>query len=658
MTVFAALLASACCVTGQVTFVSRTRSDSGVMNVEPSGAPLWFTGPIDIKGTALSGIDRLAPGDRIAVRGEITELGFAPGLIASNVLFVSHGELAPARDVRLRDLDWGRMDNARVAISGVLTSVSKSSDAGYVRLSFATEDGEFDAEVPDGTVDWRSMVDATMRLEGVAMSIFNIRGEFVGVLMRVASRDGVYVVSHPEDPFSRPFSPLNMILPYSPDGVDLHRRHVRGVVTYVQPGRFFWLSDGDATLKVESEDAGIVPGDMVEVVGFATRRRGLGCLAGATARRTGSGELPEPVKVGWKELAGYPYDPSGYFLNYDGKRVKCTGRLLSLVEGPDATDFVVECEGVRINVCLDGHVASVSSKDVSWGLSLECTGVLELEEDPHELTGQLPAIAGWTLRVASARDFAVVHDSAWRSRCTNRALFIALSVVAALLVCALAVGVFIILRVMSQKRSLALLSAERKRMAADLHDTMEQHLAGARMVLNAAATFAPNVSPQVKEAVAEANRLLAHAKSELRARIFNMRSDALFTQGPEKVFTSLARKFSKSGCVRVMTRLRGLPDRLPESVFSELVFIVGEALTNAVKHGHCKTVVIASDPAPNGFTLSVANDGEPFDPAKALGPESGHFGLAGMQERAKRASIGLRFVHEGRWMILRLAVSR
>ena len=224
------------------------------------------------------------------------------------------------------------------------------------------------------------------------------------------------------------------------------------------------------------------------------------------------------------------------------------------------------------------------------------------------------------------------------------------------LVIALAAGVVLLLRFRSQKRALALLTDERKRMAADLHDTLEQQLASVRMVLNAAVSFTPNVPEKVAQAVTEANGILAHAKDEMRARIFNMRSDTLFTQGPEKVFTELSRKFARSGVVSVRTHFRGLPDHLAESVFSEVVFIVGEAITNAVKHGKCRTIVVTSDPAPNGFTLSVANDGEPFDPAHALGPEAGHFGLAGMRERAKRADIGLSFVHEGRWMILRLAV--
>ena len=313
---------------------------------------------------------------------------------------------------------------------------------------------------------------------------------------------------------------------------------------------------------------------------------------------------------------------------------------------------------MKVDVSVDERLNGLTADDISWDPSVSVTGVLELEENHGELQGQLPAIGGWTIRVASAADITVERDAAWRAHCAAQVGWCVLAGIVIALVIAIAIGAVVLLRYRSQKRALALLTDERKRMAADLHDTLEQQLASVRMVLNAAVSFTPNVPEKVTQAVTEANGLLAHAKDEMRARIFNMRSDTLFTQGPEKVFTSLARKFSKSGCVRVMTRLRGLPDRLPESVFSELVFIVGEALTNAVKHGHCKTVVIASDPAPNGFTLSVANDGEPFDPAKALGPESGHFGLAGMQERAKRASIGLRFVHEGRWMILRLAVSR
>lgn len=644
-----AIFAAICCVTGQVTYVARDSAGSGVVATEPHGAPVWFAGASTVEAA-------FSPGDRIAVRGETAELSFAPGLMSCEIEFLSHGTLPPAPDARLRDLDWGVRDNARVALTGVLTAVAPSSTKGYTRLSLATADGTFDAEVPSGAADWASLLDAELRIDGVAMSVFNIRSEFIGVLLRANSAEDVRTVATAGDPFAKPFTALDAILPYSPEGVDLHRRHVKGVVTYVQRGRFIWLAGGGATLKVNASCTDVEPGDEVEAVGFASRRHGLGRLEGATVRRTGRGELPEPARVGWTELDGYPYDKSGSFLNYDGRLAVCSGRLLSFVERNGGADLVIDCQGVTVDVAMDETMEELSPDDVAWGPCITVTGVLELEEDLEKLTGQLPAIGGWTMRVASASDVSVDRDAAWRAHCISRiGRGVMIGVVAALLAALVAAG-GVLVRSRSQERALAMLSAERKRMAADLHDTLEQQLASARMVLNAAVSFTPNVPGKVVQAVTEANGLLAHAKDEMRARIFNMRSDTLFTQPPEKVFGDLARKFARSGVVKMRTRFRGLPEHLAESVLSEVVFIIGEAITNAVKHGKCRTIVVTSDPAPGGFTITVANDGEPFDPMHALGPESGHFGLTGMRERAKRASIGLKFEHEGRWMTLRLEV--
>jgi signal transduction histidine kinase len=53
----------------------------------------------------------------------------------------------------------------------------------------------------------------------------------------------------------------------------------------------------------------------------------------------------------------------------------------------------------------------------------------------------------------------------------------------------------------------------------------------------------------------------------------------------------------------------------------------------------------------------VLNDGEPFDAAAALGPESGHFGLAGMRERAKRNGMRISWGVEGRWTSVEVEVA-
>jgi signal transduction histidine kinase len=70
----------------------------------------------------------------------------------------------------------------------------------------------------------------------------------------------------------------------------------------------------------------------------------------------------------------------------------------------------------------------------------------------------------------------------------------------------------------------------------------------------------------------------------------------------------------------------------------ELLRIVGEAMTNAVTHGHASRVKVAlRDDDDGALMVSVIDDGEglagPVD-LEAL-KAAGHFGLAGMHERAR-----------------------
>ena len=109
------MLAAVCCVTGQVTFVSRDQSAAGVVTMEPDGRPMWFSGARATTGGAASAA-AFVPGDRIALRGSEAGFSFAPGLTSCDIEVISHGVLPPAPEARLRDLDWGVKDNERVAL--------------------------------------------------------------------------------------------------------------------------------------------------------------------------------------------------------------------------------------------------------------------------------------------------------------------------------------------------------------------------------------------------------------------------------------------------------------------------------------------------------------------------------------------------------------
>ena len=85
---------------------------------------------------------------------------------------------------------------------------------------------------------------------------------------------------------------------------------------------------------------------------------------------------------------------------------------------------------------------------------------------------------------------------------------------------------------------------------------------------------------------------------------------------------------------------------------------VSEAVTNAIKHGRATRLVLTSDtlPTADGFALRIINNGTPFDPNRALGPEAGHYGLSGMRERARRNGIEISWFSSSRITSVRLEV--
>ena len=197
-------------------------------------------------------------------------------------------------------------------------------------------------------------------------------------------------------------------------------------------------------------------------------------------------------------------------------------------------------------------------------------------------------------------------------------------------------------------------------MAGDLHDTIEQSLVTAKIMLDTSVALSPDAPDEMKRGVAAVQEILMSAKAEIRERVFNLRDDELFRESAHHILTALARKLSGRGVVRVRAQLRGLPDKLPAPLMSDILFIVQESVTNAIKHGRARNVILAADPAVEGrgFVLRIVNDGSAFDPGMAPGPELGHFGLSGMRERARRAGMRFSITTEKGQMAVRLEVSR
>lgn len=76
-------------------------------------------------------------------------------------------------------------------------------------------------------------------------------------------------------------------------------------------------------------------------------------------------------------------------------------------------------------------------------------------------------------------------------------------------------------------------------------------------------------------------------------------------------------------------------DRLTEQTVHTLVRIVRELATNAVRHGHARTICITGSSDGPVLRLTVEDDGCGFDPETRAGVDEGHFGLQGVAERIR-----------------------
>src|SRR5262249_477991 len=84
---------------------------------------------------------------------------------------------------------------------------------------------------------------------------------------------------------------------------------------------------------------------------------------------------------------------------------------------------------------------------------------------------------------------------------------------------------------------------------------------------------------------------------------------------------------------RVAVETEGTAFALPSAVEHHLLRIAQEAITNAVKHGNPKTILLTLRYKPDAVVLAVRDAGAGFVP-ESVSTEGGHFGLQGMRARA------------------------
>ena len=172
---------------------------------------------------------------------------------------------------------------------------------------------------------------------------------------------------------------------------------------------------------------------------------------------------------------------------------------------------------------------------------------------------------------------------------------------------------------------------ERRRVARDLHDEVNQALTAILLRLEALAYDSP---PERADEVVELKRLANQAMEELTGLARQLRPAALDDHGLASAIEAQLKLFGLRSGVRTDMTTRGDTAALDNDRQTAVYRIAQEALTNAGRHSGAAKVDVDLVVAEDGATeLHIADDGCGFQPRS--GSAAGGLGLTGMAERAR-----------------------
>ena len=190
---------------------------------------------------------------------------------------------------------------------------------------------------------------------------------------------------------------------------------------------------------------------------------------------------------------------------------------------------------------------------------------------------------------------------------------------------------------LAEEEASAARSAERTRLAREIHDTLAQDLTAITLQLESALRDVPGDSPAAAR-ITTALDVARTSVAQARASVLSLRSDPLAGRALTTVLGALARRISSETGMLVTLEERG-DLALPYEAEGELFRIASEALTNARLHANASRIAIELDARDGEVALRIRDDGVGFDPSVR---DDERYGLRGMEERARLAGGRLR----------------
>lgn len=180
---------------------------------------------------------------------------------------------------------------------------------------------------------------------------------------------------------------------------------------------------------------------------------------------------------------------------------------------------------------------------------------------------------------------------------------------------------------------------ERKRVAAEIHDSLTQQLIAIWYRVHACESMLESDRDGARQELSLIKARIDETLADCRLVLQNLRPTTLDDLGLVAALRSLAARFEEDTGAAARVHLEGeiaLAKHYELSVYR----IVQEALTNAHVHGHATLVDVRLSGDGEWLTVEVKDNGRGFLPQARMtaGDSQPHYGLAGMKERAQLLS--------------------
>ncbi len=607
-------------------------------------------------------------GDFVKISG-VSDLGdYSPAILANDLTVLKNGPLPDGRLHQHMDQISPSVDCDWVLIKGRLISMERIPGGKTMMLEVVRDDMTMNVEVPFSEEDeeiYQSLMFKWVRFHAVIGTIYNERRQSV---RRIFYGNGAETFEEAMgvDDLQKPmrFS-IDRLMTFK----SYYRQEViiQGVVTFAS-GREIYIRDNGASTRVTlAEPAEVKVGDFVELTGLVWPHPLSPAFRARSVEVLESGELPEPVLVDSTEILnpimnwelveidaeildrGKIFTASVLDLDQPSETLLCrSGDLIFEAYVPPGIQLPSSFER-RAIVRLTGICSVFPAENNRWKLDTE----------------------GLRLDLRGPQDAVLLHPAPWW---TQRRLRWATAVSSGVILLFLAWNFSLRRRVnkqtaiISEKVERETILDERQRIARELHDNLEQGLAGAVIQLGAcrklqelnqqkylkyvdeieemtgSSELKDKVDKQAEDldigfkktsaAIDIVEHMLSHCSAESRTSILELRGGLLERMDLVGAIRETVTPLATECGAELSIEVEGQIFRMKRVVERNLLLAVKEASTNAARHAKPKKIIISVIFKPDELQIKVKDDGCGFT-VNAL-PKSGRFGLMGMHERINK----------------------